>query len=174
VVLCFVRFVFGLLTCSHSGDAPQQAVLWKTIKDISFVCRDSSLDGIADVGTCISWSNQALATGSLKNYFCTDIYSSPQTTPSKCDCGSTNIVGLNVCLASQRQCRGSDGQVNTAPCKPTFTARVKITASSKSTIYPPASILYGNLFYDFSPIDQKMSIAYFDQSVMPASFQAGK
>lgn len=158
------------------GDVFQQATFWKSMSNVDFTCRDTSLNGVADVGACVSWSNAALLAGSLSDLYCHDIYGAIQNTPSKCQCDSVDIQGLNVCLAAQLRCIGDDGQANTAPCRTAFSARVKVrttclfflpapltslirrqvTASSTSNVFPKSAILYGNIFYDFRDIDQKV------------------
>lgn len=154
---------FGNYDGDLCGDTQQGDVIWQTIRNVSFICRDTNADGVADVGTCLSWSNQVVGT-------CTDIRSAPLRTKSKCNCGSVNIVGLTVCLSAQKVCYGNDGNANTFPCEPEFSARFRVTSSSTSKMFPPSSVLYGNVYFNFQTNNQTLGLSYFDQTQMPSQF----
>lgn len=135
-------------------------------RQMEFVCRDADSNGQADLQACLTWDNQG------GDGTCQSIQGSPAGTTSKCNCDPVNIIGLNVCVGDQLQCRGNDRAVNTLPCQPTFSSRVKITASAVSTQFPPSTVLYGNMFFDFQTKTIRYAIQYFDPSpaIMPAQF----
>ncbi len=139
------------------GDLDQGDDVWQTIRNVTFVCRDVNSDGVADVGTCLSWDINT------KNR-CTDINTALLGTNSKCNCGSVNVLGLNVCSTAQLQCRGTSGVINDAPCEPVHSSRVIITSSSSSTQFPPSAVLYANMYLDFQTIDQHLAFEWFNQT----------
>jgi hypothetical protein len=100
------------------------------------------------------------------------ITSSGAGTTAKCRCETLNIVGLTVCAGDQLQCRGDDSNVNSAPCQPTFSSRVIITASAISTQFPPSNILYGNLFFDFQTTTIRYAIQYYAPATAVAQFNS--
>ncbi len=155
------------------GDAFQDESIWQTMVDVSFICRDSNNDGVADIGTCVSWSNGELGAGSLAENRCHDIYSSLQNTGSKCNCGSTQIVGLTVCLSALPQCIGDDLAQNTFPCESDMSARFKVSSSATSSLLPPSSVLYGNIYLDYDNVESsRFALQYFDPRLMPGANNA--
>ncbi len=138
---------------------------WQQLNNVPFICRDADGNGQADVTGCTAWQqNQNSNT-------CGGIDTAAVDAPSKCRCDNTiNIQGLTVCASQQPQCIGTTGVINTSPCEPDFSARVKITTSATATTFPPSSVLYGNLYLDYRSSNQRMALQYFDQSQMPAKF----
>ena len=69
----------------------------------TITCRDSDRNGLADLGTCTSWDNQI---SSDDNGACGDQHAAhPELetipgTSSKCHCGSVDIMGLSVPVAT--------------------------------------------------------------------------
>ncbi len=156
---------FRNLDVDSCGDLIQNE---RTLEDrqLEFVCRDSDSNGQADLQACLTWDNQG------GDGTCQGIQSSGAGTTSKCNCEPVNIIGLNVCVGDQLQCRGDDRLVNTLPCQPVFSSRIKITASAVSTQFPPSAVLYGNMFFDFQTKTIRYAIQYFEQSsaYMPGNF----
>jgi hypothetical protein len=64
---------------------------------VTIKCEDSNNDGTADVGSCTSWAQNTAGT-------CTTALDTNPGTGSKCNCGTTNILGLHTGCSTAAQC----------------------------------------------------------------------
>src|SRR5688572_4094301 len=64
---------------------------------VNILCRDSNSDGTADVGSCTSWEQNSAPV-------CGDELDTNPGTGSKCNCGTTNIIGLHTGCVANSDC----------------------------------------------------------------------
>jgi hypothetical protein len=62
---------------------------------------------------------------------------------------------------------GDDGETNTFPCEPVWSAKAKITSSATSTAFPPLSVLYAQAYLDYQVADATLGLAYYTPSQVP-------
>ncbi len=123
------------------GDLDASTVVWQKITQVTITCRDQNRDGIADVSGCTSWNQNQ------NDNSCVGKSTAVCGSPSKCRCDAVlNIAGLGTCLSSQAPCAGT-----TATCATQWASRVRVTttAATTSTVFPPAAITTGYLYYNF-------------------------
>ena len=77
------------------GDLIQGSLKDRDLITLTIPCSDSNDDNIADVGSCVSWDNQASA-GSANKPSCTNKDQTLPGTPSKCRCESVPVSNLTV------------------------------------------------------------------------------
>ncbi len=135
------------------------------------MCRDFSSDGTANFKYCMGWNNNAAGAGAAQ---CRNVSTAVCNTPSKCTCGSINIQGLTVCSSQQQLCRGNDGQVNTFPCEPSWSAKVKITSSATSTVFPKLTVLYADAYLDYQGPTEELGLVYYSNQLAPFNCTAGR
>ena len=75
---------------------------------VSIVCKDSNGDGTADVGSCTSWDNNTAGV-------CSGVLGTDPGTGAKCNCGTTNILGLHTGCSVDLDCN-DDNACTTDTC----------------------------------------------------------
>ncbi|MBC2698233.1 MAG: hypothetical protein HF974_07855, partial [ANME-2 cluster archaeon] len=77
------------------GDLEQGVTTYRNLTPITIIAQDSDGDGIADVGTCVSWDIQT-SDGSVNKPSCTCIDDTLPGTKSKCRCEAVRIGNITV------------------------------------------------------------------------------
>ncbi|RZN40097.1 MAG: DUF11 domain-containing protein, partial [Methanosarcinales archaeon] len=77
------------------GDLEQGVTNYRNLTPITIIAQDSDGDGIADVGTCVSWDIQT-SDGSANKPSCTCINDTLPGTKSKCRCEPVRIGNIKI------------------------------------------------------------------------------
>ena len=77
------------------GDLEQGVANYRNLTPITIIAQDSDGDGIADVGTCVSWDN-GKSDGTANKPSCTCIEDALPNTKSKCRCEAVRIGNIVV------------------------------------------------------------------------------
>ena len=77
------------------GDLEKGVTSYRNLTEITIIAQDSDGDGIADVGTCVSWDIQT-SDGSANKPSCTCINDTLPGTKSKCRCENVRIGNIKV------------------------------------------------------------------------------
>jgi hypothetical protein len=139
------------------GDSDSSTIVWQKIMSVTIVCRDADKDGVADVSGCTSWNQNQNDNG------CQGVATAVCGSPSKCRCDAVlSIGGLGTCLSSQGPCVNDGATQSCNGDQFSARARVTTTATTASTVYPPAAVTTGFLYYNFlaSPA-QTFAFAFF-------------
>ncbi|MGR9051480.1 MAG: hypothetical protein ACU84J_02410, partial [Gammaproteobacteria bacterium] len=76
------------------GDLRKNETNIKELGSLTFVCQDTTGDGILDIGTCLSWDNNDKET-------CEGLDDTVPGTPSKCRCEPVNVGNIFVRLSAK-------------------------------------------------------------------------
>ncbi len=76
------------------GDLKQGVTTYRNLTPITIIAQDSDGDGIADVGTCVSWDNKK--SNGKDNASCTCINDTLPGTKSKCRCEPVRIGNITI------------------------------------------------------------------------------
>lgn len=84
----------GVDPADSCGDLPAGDTVMREIQSLELVCEDLTGDGIADVGSCVSWDNATSNGGNKPS--CTSAADTKPNTKSKCRCGAIAVGTIGV------------------------------------------------------------------------------
>jgi cysteine-rich repeat protein len=108
------------------GDLQQGVTTRKDLTPTTIMCQDVDGDGMADVGTCVSWDNQKSA-GTTGKPSCTSLSGTRPGTPAKCRCEPVRIGNIAVIMPTHTP-------TATTTTTPTLTPTLTATSSPTRTL----------------------------------------